>query len=361
MSTERAISKAEQVEAWMKGKAPMIDKENYKISLIKLLNWHNEFSDLRELKKLAVSHYKSNDAAAYALSQATDEETRQIGILCQYKDALQEKDQIKLAGMISKLCEKYKKELVLAEPAAQKETKVVFIDKVAEEANKIAEKIDKEIDDLFTLKSDGKFDVEVYLENQKPTAAVCVRMMTYFRALRKELHEVVANKDEQLAEGYTAYPRPRVKRILHSFIEPMWDKLERLSKKAKAERKPRKKKEKPASALVKSLQYMKECKELKLTSVDPKKIIGASQVWLYNTKYKKLTVLVADSGSGFTVKGTTIYGFSVDESKTKVVRKPELVLSEITKRKLAFHMKQMKTTEQVANGRVNEDTLILAV
>lgn len=360
MNTERALSRAEQVESWMKGKAPMIDKENYKISLIKFLNWHNEFSDLKELKKIALAHYKTNPSAYSAIQSATDEETRQIGILCQCVDSLQEKDQLKLANMIANLATKYTKAHKIEAPK-QEAPKVVFIDKVAEEANKIAEKIDKEIDDLFTLKSDGKFDVEVYLDNQKPTSAVCVRLMTYFRNFRKELHEVVANKDEQLAEGYIAYPRPRVKRILHSFVEPMWEKLERLSKKAKAERKPRKKKEKPASALVKNLQYMKEFKDLKLVSVDPKKIIGASQVWLYNTKYKKLTVLIADSGAGFTVKGTTIYGFNVDQSKTKVVRKPELVLSEITKRKLAFHMKQMKTTEQIANGRVGEDTIILAV
>lgn len=359
MNTEQAVAKAERVEAWMKGKAPMIDKENYKMSIIKALNYHNEFTDLKDLRKIALAHYK-NDPSVSFLSQATDEELRQIGILVQYVDALQEKEHLKLVNSVSALVNKYS-----SAPKVETKPKVVVlkqvVDKVEQEAQKIAEKIDAEIDTLFTLKSDGKFDIEVYLDNCKPTLAVCKKLMEYYADFYNELVEVIEGEDEQLNEGYASYPKPRIKRIHHSFVVPMWEKLEKMAKQAKVDRKPRKRKAKPASAVVKAVQYMKEFPELKLKSIEPQKIVGASQLWVYNTRYKKLTQFIAVDGSGLSVKGTTVVGFDVDKSMTKVVRKPDLVLAEINKRKLAFHMKQMKTNGQEVNGRLGKDTIILTV
>lgn len=358
MKTESALAKAERVEAWMKGKAPMIDKENYKISLIRVFNYHNEFTENKELKKIAVNHYKNNPALATTLNLATEEETRQIGILVQYVEALQEKDVIKLNNMVDAIHKKYSIAKRIEAPA-----KVIPIKRalnaVEVEATKVAEKIESEIDDLFTLKSDGKFDPVVYLTNAKLTAATSNKLMEYFVEPYNELVSVIEGNDEQLNEAYSCYPKPRIKRILNGFMLPMWEYLEKIHKVKKAERKPRKRKEKPAAVLVKSVQYLKE--EGKLKSIEPKQIIGASQVFLYNVKYKKLTHLVSTDAKGLTIKGTTVYGFNPDESMTKVVRKPDLVLADVSKRKLKFHMKQMKTTAQEANGRINSDTIILTV
>lgn len=359
MKSEAALAKIERVEAWMKGKEPTIDPTNYKLSLIKLFNYHNEFTDLKDVKKKALKYFKASDSIYSSISQASDDEVRQIGILCEHYHNLTQVDQMRFSKMVDGICEKYNK------PAKQEVAKVVAIkptiDKVSDESATIAEKIDEEIDNLFAMKSDGKFDPVVYLTNANLTSGVANRLSNYYVDTIKELHEVVSGKDEQLNEAYSHHPRPRVKRILHSFLIPMQEYLDNLVRVKKAERKPRTRKEKPASALVKAVQYQKEFKELNLKSIEPKQIIGASQVFLYNVKYKKLTHLVSTDAKGLTIKGTTIYGFNVDESMTKVVRKPDLVFAEINKRKLKFHMKQMKTTAQEANGRINSDTIILTV
>jgi hypothetical protein len=130
---------------------------------------------------------------------------------------------------------------------------------------------------------------------------------------------------------------------------------------AKAARKPRARKEKPPAVLAAKMKYMKEFPELKLKSELPSKIVGASEVWIYNTKYKK--VQVYRSLGALSIKGTTILNYDVATSGAKTMRKPELVTGfmGMTKRTLAGEFKALKTKESAVNGRVNEDCIILRV
>ena len=127
-------------------------------------------------------------------------------------------------------------------------------------------------------------------------------------------------------------------------------------------RKPRKKKEKSAIQLIKSIKYKKEDNELKVVSIDPINIIGAQSLWLYNTKYKKLTVLNARGPAGLSVKGTTIINFDEPNSQSKTLRKPNEIIPKVLqsgKVVLKKLMTEIKTKESPANGRVNEDTILL--
>lgn len=106
---------------------------------------------------------------------------------------------------------------------------------------------------------------------------------------------------------------------------------------------------------------MKEFPELKLKSELPVKIVGASEVWIYNTKYKKLQVY--RSLGALSIKGTTILNYDVATSGAKTMRKPELVtgFAGMTKRTLGTEFKNMKTKESAVNGRINEECIILKV
>jgi hypothetical protein len=81
---------------------------------------------------------------------------------------------------------------------------------------------------------------------------------------------------------------------------------------------------------------------------------------VYNTKYRKVTVYKADVGS-LSVKGTTILGFSVSESKTMTLRKPEEFFNGLSmgKRALNGAFKKLTTKPTVPNGRVNEECVLL--
>jgi hypothetical protein len=62
-----------------------------------------------------------------------------------------------------------------------------------------------------------------------------------------------------------------------------------------------------------------------------------------------------------TVKGTTIIGFDVKESKTQMLRKPDVFFKGLVlgKRPLNGAMKPLTTTVTVPNGRVNEECILL--
>ena len=136
------------------------------------------------------------------------------------------------------------------------------------------------------------------------------------------------------------------------------------NKKATKIRKPREKKVKSAVDQVSKMKFQKEFPPLKIVSVNPAEMIGASQVWTYNTKYKKLTRYDAAGPKGIQVKGTTLIGYDEEKSLTKSVRKPEVTIQQLLSAgKVALRniLTDLKTNETKPNGRINTDTIILRV
>jgi hypothetical protein len=136
------------------------------------------------------------------------------------------------------------------------------------------------------------------------------------------------------------------------------------NKKAVKVRKPREKKVKSAVDIVKNLKFQKEDKALKVVSVHPAEIVGCKQLWVYNTKYKKLSRYDAVGPAGIQVKGTTLIGFDVETASSKALRKPDTSLQSLLsagKVVLRTFMSELKTSESKPNGRINEQTILLRV
>lgn len=70
-------------------------------------------------------------------------------------------------------------------------------------------------------------------------------------------------------------------------------------------------------ANVSTLKYKQSDDDLKLVSIDPSSILGASVLVMYNTKYRQLTVLRAATADGLSIKGTTILNAEPESSETK--------------------------------------------
>lgn len=112
--------------------------------------------------------------------------------------------------------------------------------------------------------------------------------------------------------------------------------------------------------MVSKLKYQTEHQDLKLVSINPEKIIGAGELWVYNTKYNRLGVYYAENSiRGFSVKGCTIQHYDEQTSTQKTARKPEDVLSKLTKQSLRKKLKDMKTKDQSITGRINSQTILL--
>ena len=98
-------------------------------------------------------------------------------------------------------------------------------------------------------------------------------------------------------------------------------------------------------------------------SINPVDIIGAQELWAYNTKTRKLFRYIADSTLGpLNVKGTSIMGFDEVKSVGKTLRKPEDKLKEFAKAskvQLRKFLDDIKATPTVGNGRINADMILL--
>jgi hypothetical protein len=127
---------------------------------------------------------------------------------------------------------------------------------------------------------------------------------------------------------------------------------------------PRKSKTPAADAQIKHLKFLPASAEYNVSSIDPKKVIGAKVLVTFNTKYRTATIFRSSSPDGFSFKGTTLQGFDEVSSKTRGIRKPQDFIP-ILKGKSFLSVekawKDLTTVERDAKGRINEDTLLLRI
>ena len=179
-----------------------------------------------------------------------------------------------------------------------------------------------------------------------------------------ELKTAFEKIDEQLTEGYSHYKATDFKRMF-AFIDQILNDIIQYRGVKKATKKIRAPKSVSKEKVVSKLKYAKEDKVLRLISINPADIIGAQELWVYNTKTRKLGKYVADGLKGpLNVKGTGIIGFDEHKSVTKTLRKPTDTLKDFakaTKVQLRKFLEDIKATESKLNGRINAETMLLRV
>jgi len=115
--------------------------------------------------------------------------------------------------------------------------------------------------------------------------------------------------------------------------------------------------------MVSKLKYQLNDSELGIASINPAEIIDATEVWVYNTKTRKIGVYKkADLSSGLTVRGTSIYDYEGSTSVQKTLRKPAVQLKEFkgaAKTKMNNAFSSIKATEIKLSGRVSDTIIIL--
>lgn len=176
-----------------------------------------------------------------------------------------------------------------------------------------------------------------------------------------EMQGAINKEDPQLVEGYSHLSTKRKKEFVKWFESIITD-AQRFGANTKVVRKARAKKPVSLEKQVSKIKYLKESPENKLVSINPSQMIGATELWTYNVKYKTLTRYIAESGAGFEIKGTTLLKFDTNTSQTRKLRKPEETLAVVlssSKTKGAKAFDALTTKPSVPNGRLNEDTIIL--
>lgn len=354
--TEKYLKQAKKIQDKMVGSIPVITEENYQSTLGSALNYHNAYSDMKALRKELVKYLKeTNKELIKPISDASDFEIRQIAILAFHLlrgEYVSEKHMNMISDTLSKLAEKYTVEPKVAVSDPKK--KVISIDqRVYNAAVRESEVIEDAIETFLTDKKTTNFSAKAALTGQSP--AVCKKILSFYEPILEELKEVLEGNCDQLKEGYSNFTKTELKR----YIRLMESIVEDVRQLTITQRKPRTRKAPPASKVVSRLKYAKEAEGF--TSVDPKKIVASKEVFVYNTKYRRLTRYRQADASGLSVKGTSIIGYSASESITKTLRKPEVQLKKLDKKSLNKELTDATTKAIQANGRVNDDCVILAV
>ena len=227
--------------------------------------------------------------------------------------------------------------------------------RMIDRANDIIGDIEQNIDE------DENFSLYKWLQKNEIPASYCSYIIAKYQPIVDELYEAYFKPDVQLKEAYHYLSKKQLKQRLDFFKQIISD-AEKFSNVSKKVRKPHKKKTVTVDKILKTFKYQKQDNELKIASINPEKIIGSQELWVYNTRYKTLTVYRASGTNGLQVKGTSILGFDENTSVTKRIgRKPDLYLNRIIKEgkvSLRKMMNDIKTSAPMAN-RTSDNTILL--
>jgi len=240
-------------------------------------------------------------------------------------------------------------------------------ERVRESAMRMTEEIEDAIESFQT--DPENFDPKAFkmlnlLKGKEVKAAHARIIKGFYERDLNELLELASGKaDDQLREGYSHRSRKQVKNMI-VFYQEIAMACDMLAQEAKVNRAPRKTKAVSKEKLVAKLKFMKTNEPLKLVSINPTDIIGAGELWIFNTKTRKLGKYVASEFNTLNVKGTTITNFDEFKSVQKTIRKPEDKLKEFKsagKIALRKFLEDINATDTKMNGRIGEDTILLKV
>jgi len=344
---------------------PMLDQDNYNVSLTNALVWYRDNLDEKKIRKFALEYFAKlgKKKEVLAINKADDYDVRQLGVLCRLvsnENVLSDDHMKTIDNMVNHIIrkealpQKIKEDKTVAVPVAT----VSIQDRMDEKAHELAGEIEGAIDEFTTTKS-SKFSTKSYLAANQVAAPIAKRIGDFFAGRIPEVKEALDGDDKQLVEGYSNFTKRELKKFL-TFLEEIVSDCQQQVQTAKANRAPRKRKAVSPTKLVSKMKFMREFPELKLKSCKPEDIITSTELWVYNTKYRKVTVYKSDGGT-LSVKGTTILGFDIKESKTLMLRKPEEFFKGLAlgKRALNGALKKITTKPTVPNGRVNEECILL--
>lgn len=332
---------------------------DYEISLIKAMNWYSLERDKKDVRKY-LSDLQTKIGVELNIGSVPDSEIQPtMGWLARI---------VTKGGTLKEAHNKRLQDYIAALQARPVKAVPVVAQKVSvQEAtqNKINEylgELEGVLDQVLQTK-EVSYQLLADLKAREMPQQTAISIVEWAKGKLKEFIPVIEGKDPDLVEGYSNYDKKTLKLVVKMFTSFIED-AEKYGDFKKANRKPRQKKAKPAAAQVKSLKYKIRDNDLGIASVPVTEIIGAMQVWAYNTKTRKLALYRTESASGIQCKGSTLQNYDPEMSMQKTLRKPEEQLKALLaagKVQLRKYMDSIKAKDQKVTGRFNTDTIIVKV
>jgi len=342
--------------------------------LVFAFQWYNHHKDSKDARKYLLEYLVKNNQITPIQKQAADYLNNSWNIVdgwlarCLSRgawvpDNVYQNFQDRIAGFKERL-DNIVRDRNLTAPVAADSNVISIQERVTAKADYFIMELEAKFDDLWHKSSTEDFDPYAWMIENEVKPMHATKIAEYFRARAIDwVRMIEARKtDEYVKESY---PRTH-KEYLHGanlFLLFATD-AEKLASNKNAARKPRKKKPVSFEKKVKNLKFKKEDTDNKLVSIDPVRIMGCQQLWVYNTKTRKLGLYVAADDSGLTVKGSSIQNYKYGESVSKTLRKPKEVLERVLdggKVVLRKVMGEINSKPQELNGRINDQTILLRV
>jgi hypothetical protein len=353
------MSKSIDIKAILSNnKEPKFSGEVSQTELTQALSWYAQNRDSKDATKYAIEYFKKK--LKIPAPEAIKSQAPTFGYVCRL---------VSLGAVLTdrnvEWFDKTVEELKNAKQPVAKVTKVANVvsiqDHIKRKAGECIGELEGQIDELITTKFAADVSPYGLMNTLEIKGAHAKFVIDHFKTRRAEYDEVLTTTDSDIKEAYSNFTKVQLKKLVAYCDQVIVDGM-RLAGDAVKSRKPRKRKAKSPDQLVSKINYAKDFAELKLVSVDPKTIVGANQLWVYNTKTRKLGCYNAEDAAGLSIKGSTIQNFSESKSVQKKLRKPEVTLPEVLKGgKVALRnvLTDIRAVESALTGRINVDTILL--
>ncbi len=346
------------------GTEPKFTEEVTQIDLMKSLSWYAQNKDSKDAYKWACDFLKKKHKLD--VSSVIKNQSPTFGFVCRIVSnggVLSTKDQTWLDGEIENLKHSLKNR---KQPVVVDEPKIVvpnIQDRIREKASECIGELEGQLDDLILSKFSTEVSPYAVMHTLEIKGVHTKHISDWFKTKRIEFDDVLHTADAELKEGYSNFSKPQLKKLVAWCDQVILD-CGKIAGEAVKSRKPRKRKTKTPDQLVAKVKVMDEHKELKLKSVPSKDIIGAMQLWVFNTKNRKLGCYHAIDADGLSVKGSSIINFNESKSVQKTLRKPEATLPEILKGGKVYlrnALEGIRAVESGLTGRLNADIILVRV
>jgi len=343
---------------------------------IHTLNWYNSMKDYKDARNYLASYFANDTKMIKTLAQISDKfiplTAAWMARIIANGYVIDNHDFIKESVMRSytflehsefEAAKENSKELVIHRTKEQR-----AMDNLSMLIGNIEELIDQDAD----------FSMYEYLTDNNVPIKMAEQLRDYFVPFWDEMIDGLETKDKkwkgktdhdlQLKEFFAYISKDELQEkadIYQAIIDDCDDFINNTKKVKQATRKPRKKK---AVTIDKKLQHFKFCQEdteNKIVSINPSKIIGAQELWVFNVKYQILIMFKAKDSKGLDIYRTAITNYDEKGSIAKRVgRKAETVLDIVKNGGKVQARKVFDTvsTEKIQiPDRINENCVLMRI
>jgi len=342
---------------------PKFSAELSQLDLIKTLSWYAQNKNSKDAYRWACNFLKKKhklDASPVIKSQSST-----FGFVCRILSnggLLSVKDHNWVENTITKI-KKELKESTEAVKDTQPAVTLSIQDRIFEKASECIGELEGQLDDLVTSKFTANSTPYAVMHTMEVKGVHTKQISDWFKAKRIEFDDVLHTDDPQIKEGYSNFSKPQLKKVVAWCDQVILD-CGKIAGEAAKSRKPRKRKIKTPEQLVAKIKILEEHKEYKLKSISAKDIIGVMQLWVFNTKNRKLGCYHAIDADGLSVKGSSIINFNESKSVQKMLRKPNAILPEILKGGKVYLrsvLDGIRAVETALTGRLNDCIILVRV